>query len=30
MYDMIVSKMGELPASELRSVEDRLREVMAL
>jgi hypothetical protein len=28
--DMIASKMGELPASELRSVEDGLREILAL
>ena len=28
--DMIASKMGELPASELHSVEDKLREILAL
>jgi mRNA interferase MazF len=29
-HDMIAGKMGELPASELRSVEDKLREILAL
>ncbi len=29
-HDMIASKMGTLPASELRSVEDKLREILAL
>lgn len=29
-HDMIASKMGELPASELHSVEDKLREILAL
>jgi mRNA interferase MazF len=29
-HDMIASKMGELPASEFHSVEDRLREILAL
>jgi mRNA interferase MazF len=28
--DMIASKMGELPAAELRSVEDKLREILSL
>ena len=28
--DMIASKMGELPVSELQSVEDNLREILAL
>ena len=28
--DMIVGKMGDLPASELRLVEDKLREILAL
>jgi len=29
-HDMIARKMGELPASELRAVEDKLREILAL
>jgi mRNA interferase MazF len=29
-HDMIASKMGELPALELQSVEDKLREILAL
>jgi mRNA interferase MazF len=29
-HDMIASKIGELPASELRSIEDKLREILAL
>ena len=29
-HDMIASKMGELPASELQSVEDKLRKILAL
>ena len=29
-HDMIASKMGELPAVELQSVEDKLREILAL
>jgi mRNA interferase MazF len=29
-HDMIGGKMGELPASELHMVEDRLREILAL
>ena len=29
-HDMIASKMGELPPSELHSVEDKLREILAL
>jgi mRNA interferase MazF len=29
-YDMIAGKMGELPAQELHSVENRLREILAL
>jgi mRNA-degrading endonuclease toxin of MazEF toxin-antitoxin module len=29
-HDMIASKMGELPASELHSVDDKLREILAL
>jgi mRNA interferase MazF len=29
-HDMIAGKMGELPASELRSVENELREILAL
>jgi mRNA interferase MazF len=29
-HDMIAAKMGELPASELHAVEDRLREILAL
>lgn len=29
-HDMIGGKMGELPASELHTVEDKLREVLAL
>jgi len=29
-HDMIASKMGELPPSELHAVEDRLREILAL
>jgi hypothetical protein len=29
-HDMIASKMGELPVSELHSVEDKLREILAL
>ena len=29
-HDMIASKMGELPVSELRSVENKLREILAL
>src|SRR5438445_9296069 len=29
-HDMIAGKMGELPVSELRSVENRLREILAL
>jgi mRNA-degrading endonuclease toxin of MazEF toxin-antitoxin module len=29
-HDMIASKMGELPASELHAVEDKLREILAL
>ena len=29
-HDMIAAKMGELPASELRSVEEKLREILAL
>jgi mRNA interferase MazF len=29
-HDMIASKMGELPASELQHVEDKLREILAL
>jgi len=29
-HNMIASKMGELPASELHSVEDKLREILAL
>jgi len=29
-HEMIASKMGELPASELHSVEDKLREILAL
>ena len=29
-HDMIAAKMGELPASELRSVENKLREILAL
>ena len=28
--DMIAGKMGALPASELHSVEDKLREILAL
>ena len=28
--DMIASKMGELPAAELHSVKDKLREILAL
>ena len=28
--DMIVGKIGELPASELHNVEDKLREILAL
>jgi mRNA-degrading endonuclease toxin of MazEF toxin-antitoxin module len=28
--DMIATKMGELPASELHAVEDKLREILAL
>lgn len=29
-HDMIAAKMGVLPASELHSVEDKLREILAL
>ena len=29
-HDMIASKMGELPPSEFHSVEDKLREILAL
>ena len=29
-HDMIASKMGELPEPELRAVEDKLREILAL
>jgi mRNA interferase MazF len=29
-HDMIAGKMGELPASELHAVEDKLREILAL
>jgi hypothetical protein len=29
-HEMIASKMGELPGSELQAVGDKLREVMAL
>lgn len=29
-HDMIAGKMGELPASELNVVEDKLREILAL
>jgi len=29
-HDMIAGKIGELPASELHSVEDKLREILAL
>jgi mRNA-degrading endonuclease toxin of MazEF toxin-antitoxin module len=29
-HDMIASKIGELPASELHAVEDKLREILAL
>jgi hypothetical protein len=29
-HHMIASKMGELPPSKLHSVEDRLREILAL
>ena len=29
-HDMIARKMGELPASELHAVEDKLREILAL
>lgn len=29
-HDMIAAKMGALPASELHSVEDKLREILAL
>ena len=29
-HDMIAGRMGELPASELHSVEDKLREILAL
>ena len=29
-HDMIAGKLGELPASELRSVEDKLRHILAL
>ena len=29
-HDMITSRMGTLPASELHSVEDKLREILAL
>ena len=29
-HDMIATKMGELPVSELHSVEDKLREILAL
>jgi mRNA interferase MazF len=29
-HDMIAGKMGELPVSELRSVENELREILAL
>lgn len=29
-HDMIAGKLGELPASELRSVEDSLRDILAL
>ena len=29
-HDMIAGKMGELPASELHSVEDKLRLILAL
>jgi mRNA interferase MazF len=29
-HDMIASKMGELPVSELHAVEDTLREILAL
>ncbi len=29
-HDMIASKMGELPPSELHAVEDKLREILAL
>jgi mRNA interferase MazF len=29
-HDMVTSKMGELPASELHAVEDKLREILAL
>jgi len=29
-HDMIASKMGELPVSELLSVDDKLREILAL
>jgi mRNA-degrading endonuclease toxin of MazEF toxin-antitoxin module len=29
-HDMIAGKMGELPASELHAVENKLREILAL
>ena len=29
-HEMIAGKMGELPASELHAVEDKLREILAL
>jgi hypothetical protein len=29
-HEMIAGKMGELPASELHAVEDKLREIVAL
>jgi mRNA interferase MazF len=29
-HDMVANKMGELPALELQSVEDKLREILAL
>lgn len=29
-HDMVASKVGELPAPELRAVEDKLREILAL
>ena len=29
-HDMIAAKMGELPASELHAVENKLREILAL
>ncbi len=29
-HDMIAAKMGELPASELHAVEDKLRQILAL